>query len=326
MVSWDGTENLESFEKLKALEEFFGGSHAIVVNTKQTAVQLCLEVLGTRAHMISVVLPVTTSIETFTGVLYSGAAPIVFDVDTATQQVKLEDLQELLSDGEGAIVLLDRAAGYPVAPAVLEAVQDVPTIAVVRCPPHSKPDRLSLETTFTIYDLSEVIGTGAVIFHKYRVQQQELRMLRGGPLGHKAWLTEELCQKALTRLLDNQTDRSTETVYQHVHSQFGQELKDRECSVILPWEASDLSGPIYFQVPNAAIMEAHLQSYGIPCRRTFYPLHKVPEVARRMPNKEGADYSGAEMLHKHTIMLPTHWGISGRVPFIIEKMMEVTNV
>lgn len=317
-TSWDGVENLESFKALTALEDFFGGSHAIVVNTKQTAIQLCLEMMGTRTHMIPVVLPVTASLETFTGVLWSGAMPIILDVDTSTLQVKLDDLQELLSDGEGAVVVLDRPGGYPVPPPVLDAVQDVPTIAVVRCPPHECLDQLHLDATFTIFDLNEVIGTGAVIFHKFQLQQWLLRGLRGGPLGHKAWLTEELCQKALDRLHGLQY---RELTYYAVHEAFAWELNARGSNVIL-WDAADLIGPIYLHVPDAQKMVQHLNAHNIPCRQTFYPLHSIPEVGKRLPNKDKADYSGAEMLHQHTILIPSHEGILDQVPFIVEKMME----
>lgn len=316
-TSWDGIEDLESFVGLKALEEFFG-PHAVVVNTKQMAVQICLEIMGTKNHMIPVVAPVTTSIEVLTAVMDSGALPVILDIDTSTLQVKLDDLRELLQEGPGAVVILDRVGAYPVDQHVLEAVLDVPTIAVLRSPPHDCTDQLDLEATFTVYDLSEVIGEGAVIFHSNLDLIKELKALRGGPLGHKAWLTDDLCFNALYRLEYELDER--EQVYHSVWQAFEWELNESDRADILLWDSADLIGPIYFQVPDAARMVEHLRSHGIPCRRAFFPLHMVPEIARRMPRSKEADYSGAEMLFKHTIMLPSHSGIEPLVPTIVEKM------
>jgi len=284
MTSWSGKEDLESFKHLRRLENLFGGDHAIVVNTKQIAVQMCMEVMGSRVHVIPVAMPVTTSMETFAGVLYSGAVPVLLDVDTSTQQVRLDLLQDLLEEGEGAVVLLDRAGGYPVPANVLEAVQDVPTIAVTRCMPTTALDQLNLDATFNIFDLSEVTGSGAVIFHKFEMQQQELRVLRGGPLGHKAWLTEDLCRVAYNRLYLDHHIR--ERVYNNARSEFEQELHSLGSSDILLWSNSRLVGPLYFQVPDAGKMMQHLAKNGVVSRRTFYPLNTIPEVAGRMPNKD----------------------------------------
>lgn len=317
--SWNGREDLDSFKYLKLLEDYFG-EHACVVNSKQMAVQLCLELMGSRSNLVPVVMPVTSSIEVFTGAVYAGALPIVLDVDTSTLQVKLDDLQELQEDHESVVVVLDRAGAYPTPRHVVEAVLDLPTIAVVRHPPHDQTDQLHLEATFTVYDLSEVIGTGAVIFHSNTALLDLLKALRGGPLGHRAQLSEDSCLLANHRFREELDLR--ERMYHSVHAAFDWELNQSGRDDILLWEAADLPGPLYFHVPDAARMVEYLRIHDIPCRRAFYPLHKVPEVARRLPRHEEADYTGAELLFKHTIMLPSHAGIEMMVPAIVEKMYD----
>ena len=57
----------------EGLERSLGG---LLFNTKQNAVQACCEVLGSRTHMVPVVLPVTVDIRRYQGC--SGREPGLF--------------------------------------------------------------------------------------------------------------------------------------------------------------------------------------------------------------------------------------------------------
>jgi dTDP-4-amino-4,6-dideoxygalactose transaminase len=308
--------------EIEKLEKYFGGTHAIVVNTKQLAIQMCLEVLGSRTHLIPCILPVTAPVDTMAGILRSGAHPLLLDVDPTTLHINLDDLKTALEALQGAAVVLVRVAGYPIPEEILEAVQDVPTIVDHRLIPHDaliKSPR-NLCGTFNVYDLQEtLIQSGAVIFHKFEQQQKDLRTLRDGIMGHQGALAEPLCIKIREAL---RWFDSYEKDYHNLIQSFSDELNESKCNDIILWEAAEEAGLLYFTVPNAKEVLKHLHAIGITkAKYAFFPLHFFEEVRRRF--QEIPAYPIAEQLMNQSITLPASAKFFGQEKYIISKMIEI---
>lgn len=318
--SWYGEEDFEDLQAIIDLENKFTGQGSIVVDCVQSAVQLCVEVLGSRTTMLPVALPDTAPISAFGGVLWSGALPVVLDTNSVTHQPRVNDLLELREAGQLAAVLLDRSGGKAVRLDVLEAVSGVPTIAVCDVLPVGYLGLEQLQFDFNIYDLSHIVGTGAVIITKDTVRQQQLRLLRGGPLGHRCWLDPKLCKEVVEKL---EYDYDRMTLSENVYDLFNEELRRQQIGVIITTNyAPGVNNVVYFHVPDAGEIVPYLRKFNIPCRRTFYPLHTLPMIGERLPHRSKSNYTGADYLHKHTMIIPAHKGIIEHIPFIVEKIGE----
>ena len=287
-----------------AVEHMLGGpTHdtAVAVSTVQLAIQMCLEVLGSRTHMIPCILPVNASPDTLSAVMRAGAQPVLLDINGGTLQMCEKRLKEALDELESAAVILTRPGGHPVSPALLDLVQDVPTIVDTRLLPHTQlddnPDDLC--GTFNVFDLTQVCGAGAVIRHKYKQQLLMLRTMRSGVMGHSGELPGILAALAKIELSDTTRNKNyLDTVEKLRELLWGQVERG-----IIPWLASPGGPtPLLVFVPNAKRAITQLRSHQIEASQGSYPLHLLDEVRGRF--KETPEYPVAEQVSNHVLAVP----------------------
>lgn len=320
--AWYKTDNYDVNPNVQKLEQYLGDD-AIVADSYQTCVQMVCEVLGSRQYAIPVILPVTASAQTLAGVYWAGATPVILDVDE-TLHVKQDALQEALDGLGGAVVVIERVGCYDVPPALLEAAKGVPTIVCTRWPPHGRAteDELNLCGSFNVFDMTEVAGSGGVIYHKYDKQKQQLYTLRDSVLGHNAGMSDELAYDAYKKL--NASSQARKYTYRRIVRSFTEELQKYEQTAIIPWSPAKLAGPLFFTVPDVLYMQAHLKHNGYPSRPAVLPLHRINAVAQKFPDSDKIRYPNADKLFNRIIALPTHAGVEPYVKTITEKMIEAT--
>lgn len=310
--SWDGSTDQSGLTELSKLESFFGPT-SVVFNTYQSGVTAVLEILGSRIRDLPVVLPVTTSPEVLAGVLRSGAIPFLLDIEPEFYQIDPVLLEEVLEELKTAVVLLHRPAGLQVNPRLLELCEDLPTIIDTRLPPHlgMKPDCVG---TFTLFDLSPIVGTGSIVIHKYSQQVNELKIVRNGLLGLTAQLNESLCSTALERFKQDPTLAAYKAARRKVADLFESELNEALNTDELPY--------FVVKVEDADRVVAFMHSEGIAIGKPLFPLHLLPQIAKRWA--EPPAYPVAEELRNKLIALPLHPGILDNVTLIVSKLKEIS--
>lgn len=178
------------------LDEALGKDH-VSFNSVHNATQACMEMLGARSHMIVTILPVTTEPDILSGIMRSGAHPMLLDTDEDGIFYDPEGLQEALGDLEGAaVVLLPRTASEREPEAVASLLEDIPTVVLNQHTPGAY-SWVNAPGDFQLYYLSPWIGCGAVIQTRYEDQLHDLRQIRSAVLGLNAELPEELQRHAM---------------------------------------------------------------------------------------------------------------------------------
>lgn len=303
---------IEMLEKECSLAGYPGS--AITFSTYHAAVSAVLEVLGSRGHMVPVVMSITTAPEVLSGVLRAGGDPILLDIQESTLQMDPGLLQMVLKELGAAVVLLSRPGGQPVDPDLLSQVADLPTILDSGL--QAKAD-LNAESicTFNLFDLSSYCEVGALLTHKHEVQQKELRSVRNGVLGLSANLPVCLASTARSKIVFSNTNRSRSTDLVTA-SRYIELLGDR---------AKFTSSPEWpnfiVKVDNANKAIVHLADL-VEVKKPVFPLHYMQTIAKRWA--EQPSYPVAETLHGQFVALPTHSGILGKESMIVERLLEVT--
>lgn len=313
--SWDGRNDFSGTVEQSRLEQYFGPA-AVAFGTYQASLSAILEVLGTRTHLIPVVMPITASPDTIAATLRAGGDPVLLDIRPQTLQIDPDMLRTVLEDLKAAVVILTRPAGQPVDPELLKVVGDNPTVLDSRLPPH---DKIAEECicTFNVFDLGPVVGSGSVVVHKFAQQVRELKLVRNGLLGLAGNLNDALSAYALKRLKEDPglgLRRGTQAI---VANRYIELLKEKYA---FPFDQSPEWPYFVLRVENADTVVAHLHA-DVELVKPVFPLHMLSDVNRRWVEKP--EYPVAEGLWRKLVALPTHIGVLGKEAQIVERLNEV---
>lgn len=313
--SWDGRNDFSGTVEQTRLEQYFGPA-AVAFGTYQASISAILEVLGTRTHLIPVVMPITASPDTIAATLRAGGDPLLLDIRPQTLQMDPNELRTVLAEVKAAAVILTRPAGQPVDPELLEVAGENPTILDSRLPPHSKiaDDCVG---TFNVFDLAPVVGTGSIVIHKFDQQVRELKLVRNGLLGLSGNLNDALAAYALKRLKQDEGLDSRRGVQHTVAFEYMKLLKEK---YVFPFDESPEWPYFIVRVDNADKVIAHLHSE-VEIVKPVFPLHMLSDINRRWVEKP--EYPVAEGLWRKLVALPTHIGVLGKEVQIIERLNEV---
>lgn len=314
-LSLHGVEDWGSYRHLTALEAYIAKGHTCVTNGVQTAVQACLELLGTRTSIVPVILPITASPDTLAGVLRAGAHPMLLDIDEKTLQMdpaQLRDALQLMEEQEQVpIVLFNRPFGSPVSSDLMVQVDDLCTICDSRLIPHPDLVEEDLPAVFNIFDLTPICGNGAAIVHVFHAQVKQLKAVRSASMGLDAALSETQAKNALANLKSFPLDVS---LYKKVVCSYLEQSPDS--LLHSKWPA-----PLWIRVPNARRVVAHLASYDIEAVVGILPLHHLEEIKGRY--QVDPEYPVADKLQNSFVCVPTHQAVQGREAEIIKYIKEV---
>jgi dTDP-4-amino-4,6-dideoxygalactose transaminase len=251
------------------------------------------------------------------GVLRSGATPFLLDIEPNHFQIDPELLKEVLTELESAVVVLNRTAGIPVNPELLEICKDLPTIIDTKLPP-SLDIADDCVGSFTVFDFAPVVGSGALVIHRFAQQVHELKLVRNGLLGLSANMNDALSALAYKRLQEDPRLDKYKKTRREVVSNYATCLSERNVSFV--------TGPdhqfMIVCVPNADRVISYLHGEGFPSAKPIFPLHLLSHVNKRWTQKP--EYPAAESIQNNYVALPVHAGILGKEAHIISKLLEVT--
>lgn len=296
------------------LEKKLADKYCVAFNSTQAAVQGCLELLGTRDTSLVVIMPVTAGPDEMAAVLRAGANPVLLDIDEEYLQINPETLKEVLAvleeDEIVPIVLLDKPVGDVINPAILEQIQELPSISVYRGYTNQAMDRDYFPCAFNVFDFTDMVGSGAVVFHSYPTQVEHLKLIRSGVVGMAANMPESAASMATT-LLDNPLDIEA---YEGIRKKY--EKSDLE--IAPPTKFPSL---IWVKVKDAKLAATHAKSYGFDVQLALCPLYELSEIRKRF--QQEPDYPVAEKLKNQYICVPTHIGAVDRTDELIKIIGDI---
>lgn len=312
--SWDGKNDLSRTAEQDILEKHFGQT-ATAFGTYQAAISACLEVLGSRTHMIPVVMPITASPDTIAAALRAGGSPILLDIRPNTLQMDPAGLEVVLEEVKAAVVILTRPAGQDIDPDLVELTEGIPTILDSRLPPGQLQN--ACICSFNVFDLSPLVGSGALVIHKFNDQVRELKQVRNGLLGLAGSLSSPLAALALKLLKADPELKTRREIQLKVVNKYIDLVKEKYA---FPFDQSAEWPYFILRVENSNKVIAHLYSE-VELVKPIFPLHLLSDINKRW--KEKPEYPVAEGLNRCLIALPTHCGILGKEEQIIAKIDEV---
>ncbi len=315
--SWDGRNDISGTVEQNKLEKYLGP--AVAFGTYQGSISAILEVLGSRTHLIPVVMPITASPDTIAATLRAGGDPLLLDIRPQTLQMDPGELRTVLDELKTAVVILPRPGGQLVDPELLELTKELPTILDSRLPPHADIEDSECVCTFNVFDLGPVIGTGSVVVHKFEQQLRELKLVRNGLLGLAGNLNDALAAFALKRLREDPGLQARRNAQATVAGHYIELLKEK---YVFPFDQSPEWPYFIVRVENADTAVAHLH-HEIEVVKPVFPLHMLSDINRRWVEKP--EYPVAEGLWRKLVALPTHMGILGKESMIVDKLSEVAH-
>jgi len=291
MISWDGKESLQDHWRLHEYEKHMAGG--IAFNSSQAAITACLEVLGSRFQPISVIMPVNVSYDALMGVIRANARPIVCDIDEWTLQANPEQVSSALKDAPEAIVLLNRPGGRLVDEKLLEVVQEVPTI----CDSRMLPLEEIMLFTFNVYDISVMVGSGAVVYLKNEEQASDLKQIRADS---KVELSEVNAALAYKRqpLMSDYPDGSEYMELLDSVGKFG----------IIGISGNTPLPTFLIKVKDSKLILDYFAQRRVQLAYGSIPVYKYP-IARKRWQQE-PNYKIAEKMHGQLVLLPNHEGVN----------------
>jgi len=274
------------------------GSEGLVVNSVHNAIQMCLEILGSRLTPYPVIMPITAPSSVISAVLRAGAQPVILDIDENTFQISKKDLADFLAGYSECIVIhYCPNQDYVLDPELLELTKDNITIGLIEDLPFPKVLKsYKGKLTFLVGDYLPVTQA-AYIANVPEQQVKDLKTVRDNTLGLHAEPT----------LLHQR-----EVLGFHLNMDAYKDLTDlnlaRTREVI--------------RVKDAVRMCRKLNTESCVAIKTIDPLHHKPELKDRWP--EGIpDYPVADRLANSYITVPAAPGNPTQFKKFLTKIEEL---
>lgn len=184
----------KTFEFEREFARYVGAQDAIAVSTGTAALHLALEAAGVRAGD-EVLLPTTTFTATAEAVIYTGARPVLVDVDSATMNIDLEDAARRLTAMTKAIIPV-HLAGQPCDMEQLHTLARDHNLRVIEDAAHALPSKyrgrnigeISEFTCFSFYATKTLTtGEGGMVTTNNPAAAERIRLMRLHGIERDAW-------------------------------------------------------------------------------------------------------------------------------------------
>lgn len=285
VISWDGIEAISGRQHLAELEANW--PTGVVYSSCQSAIEACMALFGSKYQEVTAILPVNAPYDAVMAFINANARTVLLDIKEEDLQLNTEQLKEALSTFKNPLVYLTQPGGLNVRRDIWESVLQVPTI----CDSRMMPVETQFKFTFNIYDLTALCGEGAVVFHKYEEQLQDLKQAR---ILHGSSLSELACTKVSSRLPE-----------MHKYPNCAGYYTELDGKHIGPFQNPYIPTPTCLLfVRDAKKAINRLTNLGIPATYGSVPVYKYSDVRKRW--KSLPDYPVAEKLANKLIMVPNH--------------------
>jgi perosamine synthetase len=184
----------KTFEFEREFARYVGAPEAVAVSTGTAALHLALEAAGVRAGD-EVLLPTTTFTATAEAVIYTGARPVLVDVDSATMNIDPQDAARRVTAKTKAIIPV-HLGGQPCDMQQLHALARAHNLRVIEDAAHALPSeyqerkigQISEFTCFSFYATKTLTtAEGGMITTDNPAAADRMRLMRLHGIERDAW-------------------------------------------------------------------------------------------------------------------------------------------
>jgi perosamine synthetase len=184
----------KTFEFENQFAGYVGAEHAVAVSTGTAALHLALEAAGIHAGD-EVLVPTTTFTATAEAVIYTGARPVLVDIDPVTMNIDLEDAAGRITAKTKAIIPV-HLAGQPCDMNQIHDLACVHHLRVIEDAAHALPSeyqgrrvgQISEFTCFSFYATKTLTtGEGGMITTNNERAADRMRLMRLHGIERDAW-------------------------------------------------------------------------------------------------------------------------------------------
>lgn len=325
---------VRDFERIMA--EFHGVEYALAVSNGTVALHLALDALGI-GEGDEVIVPNLTFAASINSIIYTGASPVIVDVEADTWAISPEKISAAITPRTKAIMPV-HLYGFPCDMPAIEAIAREHNLLVVEDNAEGLGTTLNGQlmatfgdaATFSFFGNKTVTtGEGGMIFFKDKAHYEKAAILRdhGMSKQRKYWHDYVGFNYRMTNLQAAigvaQMERIDEILHKkcQIGAYYNESLADVE-ELTLPPQSPDVRNTywLYTLLVNEQktdlnrddIIKKLLQN-GIEARPVFYPLHVMPPYVQYA---SGA-YPNTEYISRQGFSLPSSVGLSA------EQQMEV---
>jgi dTDP-4-amino-4,6-dideoxygalactose transaminase len=183
-----------TFEFEREFARYVGAEHAVAVSTGTAALHLALEAAGIGAGD-EVLLPTTTFTATAEAVIYTGARPVLVDIDPLTMNIDPEDAARRITGRSKAIIPV-HLGGQPCDLQQLHSLARQHSLRVIEDAAHALPSeyqdrkigQISEFTCFSFYATKTLTtGEGGMITTNNPAAAERMRLMRLHGIERDAW-------------------------------------------------------------------------------------------------------------------------------------------
>ena len=184
----------KTFEFENQFARYVGAEYAVAVSTGTAALHLALEAAGIHAGD-EVLVPTTTFTATAEAVIYTGARPVLVDIDPVTMNIDLEDAARRITAKSKAIIPV-HLAGQPCDMDEIHELARVHQLRVIEDAAHALPSeyqgrrvgQISEFTCFSFYATKTLTtGEGGMITTNNERAADRMRLMRLHGIERDAW-------------------------------------------------------------------------------------------------------------------------------------------
>jgi dTDP-4-amino-4,6-dideoxygalactose transaminase len=184
----------KTFEFENQFARYVGAEYAVAVSTGTAALHLALEAAGIHAGD-EVLVPTTTFTATAEAVIYTGARPVLVDIDPVTMNMDLEDAARRITAKSKAIIPV-HLAGQPCDLDEIHDLASVHQLRVIEDAAHALPSeyqgrrvgQISEFTCFSFYATKTLTtGEGGMITTNNERAADRMRLMRLHGIERDAW-------------------------------------------------------------------------------------------------------------------------------------------
>ena len=321
-----------------AFAEYVGARHAIAVCSGTAALHLALIAAGIRAGD-EVVVPANTFTATAEAVGYTGARPVLADIDPATMNLDPEDLARRITAKTRAVIPV-HLGGLPCNMEAIRAMACRHSLHVIEDAAHALPStyktrRIGAVSEFTCFSFyatkTLATGEGGMITTNNGIAAKRMRTMRLHGISREAWSREQSGESWAYDIVDagfkyNSTDLQAAIgsvqlgksdamcdARRRIAGRYSEAFQS-EAALEIPVEPAECRSSWHLYILRLRLdrldvdrdnFMRRLREKGIGCSVHFIPMHFHSYYQRRYGYQPG-DFPRAEGEYRRCISLPIY--------------------
>ena len=339
-----GPKTLE-FEK--EFKNYIGSQYAISLNSATAALHLTLNAIGVKKND-EVIIPTNTFVATAEAIVYTGATPVLCDIEASNHNINLDLIEKLITPRTKAIIPV-HFGGHPCNMDETLKIAKQFNLRVIEDAAHALPTSYKKQTIGTLSDAvcfsfyatkTLTTGEGGMVTTDNRQISEKITLQRIHSINGDAWNRYETEKDWYYEVVDLGYKYNTTDIQSAMGIiQLGKlEWMRDERKKIAEKYIDAFAGKIDFiselthnesswhlfviKVANRNNLYQKLKEKGISTSVHFIPIHKHPYYKNRFSFRN-RDYPVSNTVYEQSLSLPIYPGLSEKeVNYIIKYVVQ----